>query len=125
MGHSTNRESACSFLNTVVAGNVREAYDKFVSQDFIHHNAHFKGDRESLLLAMEEDATKNPNKKLEIKLTLVDRDFVTTYSHIQHKPEDIGIAAAHIFRFENSKIVELWDVAIFIPEDSPNENGMF
>ena len=74
---------------------------------------------------MEEDATKNPNKKLEIKLAIVDRGFVTTYSHIQHKPEDSGIAAAHIFRFENSKIVELWDVAIFIPEDSPNENSMF
>ena len=45
-------------------------------------------DRESLMLAMEENATKNPNKKLEIKLTLEDRDLVVTYSHVQQNPEE-------------------------------------
>jgi predicted SnoaL-like aldol condensation-catalyzing enzyme len=31
----------------------------------------------------------------------------------------------HIFRFEEDRIVELWDVGQEIPEDSPNDNGMF
>jgi len=50
---------------------------------------------------------------------------VATYSRVQHKPAKPGIAVVHIFRFENSKIVELWDVGQEIPQDSPNENGMF
>jgi predicted SnoaL-like aldol condensation-catalyzing enzyme len=109
----------------VVSGKVREAYTKYVSEDFSHHNPYFEGDRESLLLAMEEDAIKNPGKKLEIKMTLEDGNLVTTYSHLQQEPGDLGIAVVHIFRFEERRIVELWDIALVIPMNSPNKNGMF
>jgi predicted SnoaL-like aldol condensation-catalyzing enzyme len=77
------------------------------------------------MLAMEEDATKNPKKKLEIKLTLQDRDLVATYSHVQQNPGDLGVIVVHIFRFEGDRIVEMWDIGQAIPEDSPNKNGMF
>ena len=77
------------------------------------------------MFAMEEDAIKNPGKKLEIKLALEDGDLVTTYSHLQQNPGDQGIAVVHIFRFEDNRIVEMWDIALVVPEDSPNENGMF
>lgn len=121
----SHREIAASFLKLAASGKVREAYSKYVSPDFRHHNPYFSGDRESLMLAMEENATKNPNKKLEIKLTLEDRNLVATYSHVQQSPEDRGGAVVHIFRFEGDHIVEMWDIGQAVPEDSPNENGMF
>jgi len=31
----------------------------------------------------------------------------------------------YLFRFENGRIAELWDVAQEIPADSPNANGPF
>jgi predicted SnoaL-like aldol condensation-catalyzing enzyme len=36
-----------------------------------------------------------------------------------------AFALAHIFRFENGRIAELWDIAQPAPSDSPNQNGMF
>jgi predicted SnoaL-like aldol condensation-catalyzing enzyme len=33
--------------------------------------------------------------------------------------------AYDIFRFEGGRIVELWDVAMVVPEKIVNENGMF
>ena len=125
MNQSSNREVARTFLNLVVSGKVREAYNKHVSEDFVHHNPYFKGDRESLLVAMDDDAIKNPNKKLEIKLTLEDGDLVTTYSHIWNRSGNDEFAAVHIFRIKNNQIVELWDVAHVISEVSPNKHGMF
>lgn len=125
MTNISQREIAVSFLKLVASGKVREAYDQFVSPDFRHHNFFFRGDRQSLLIAMEENAVKNPHKKLEIKRTLEDEDLVATYSHIQQNPEDLGAAVIHIFRFEEGKIVELWDVGQAIPENSPNQNGIF
>ena len=71
---TNHREIATSFLKLAASGKARDAYTRYVSPDFRHHNSFFRGDRESLMLAMEENATKNPNKKLEIKLTLEDKD---------------------------------------------------
>ena len=36
-----------------------------------------------------------------------------------------GTGKVHIFRFEQGRIAELWDLAQPISTDSPNENGMF
>ena len=63
MSQRSLSELAKSFLMLVVSGKVREAYAKYIDQEFIHHNPYFKGDRDSLLLAMEEDAIKNPGKR--------------------------------------------------------------
>ncbi len=121
------REIAMSFLELAASGKVREAYSKYVGPSFRHHNAYFRGDRESLLRAMEESAAKNPNKKFEIKKVLEDGDIVATYSHVQQRRGDLdlNIAVIHMFRFMEGMIVEMWDVGQEIPKDSPNENGMF
>ena len=118
-------ERAISFLKLVGAGSVREAYERHVAENFRHHNAFFRGDREALMNAMAENATKNPNKVIDVKRSLEDDDCVVLHSHIRQHPTDRGSAAVHIFRFEGGKIAELWDVAQAIPPDSPNENGVF
>jgi len=125
MTKTSHREISISFLKLAASGQVREAYSRYVSPNFRHHNAFFRGDRESLMLAMEENATKNPNKRLEIKRSLEDRDLIATYSHVQQNPGDLGSVVVHIFRFEGDRIVEMWDIGQAVPKESPNENGMF
>ncbi|XDD49268.1 hypothetical protein AB3N59_12705 [Leptospira sp. WS92.C1] len=44
---------------------------------------------------------------------------------MRENPEEPDIAVVHIFRFEEEKIVELWDLGQFIVKDSPNKNGSF
>ncbi len=125
MTKSTNREIAKSFFDLVGSGEFRKWFDKHTSQDFIHHNQYFKGDRESLILAIEEDARNNPGKQVEVKMTLEDGDLVSTFSHVQQNPDDPGFALMHIFRFQDSTIVEMWDISHAVLKDSPNEHGMF
>ncbi|ETI69070.1 nuclear transport factor 2 family protein [Neobacillus vireti] len=119
------KEKAVSFLQIVASGKVREAYQTYIGPDFRHHNPHFPGDAESLLLAMEENAAINPNKIFRVKLAIQERDTVVVHSHVKQNPEDLGAAVVHIFRFQNNQIVELWDIGQSIPENSPNENSMF
>ncbi len=119
------KDIAVSFLQLVASGKIREAYDKYLRPDFRHHNAYFKGDRESLRGAMEEAQQKHPNKTFNIKMALEDGERVAVLSHVKQNPQDRGAAVVHIFRFDGNQVVEMWDLGQPIPENMPNENGMF
>jgi predicted SnoaL-like aldol condensation-catalyzing enzyme len=119
------KEKAVSFLQMVAAGEVRESYRKYIGSNFRHHNPFFRGDADSLMLAMEENAAENPHKIFAVKRAIEEGDIVAVHSHVKQNQEDLGGAVVHIFRFQNDLIVELWDVGQPIPENSPNENGVF
>lgn len=121
----SNKETAISFLKLAASGNVREAYSKFVGPGFKHHNPYFEGSAETLMTAMEENARQNPNKSLEVKRAIAEGDLVAVHSHVRLKPEDRGGAVVHLFRFEDGRILELWDLGQPLPEKSPNQYGMF
>ena len=113
------------FLRLVARGKVHEAYSKHVGKDFRHHNAFFRGDAESLMVGMEENALKFPNKTLEILRALEDGDLVAVHSRVKLNASDAGVALVHIFRFQGDRIAEMWDIGQPVPDDSPNQYGMF
>lgn len=121
----TNTIAAVSFLKLASSGKVNEAYSKYIGVGFRHHNPFFEGSAESLQAGMEENAKQSPNKVFTILRTVSEGDFVVTHSHVQQSPEQCGTFVVHIFRFENGKIIELWDVGQPIPESSLNQNGIF
>jgi predicted SnoaL-like aldol condensation-catalyzing enzyme len=122
----TNSEAAVEFLRLAATINVREAFRKYAGQSFRHHNPFFKGDAESLIVAMRSNAAKNPEKVLEIQRVIAEDDLVAVHSHVRMNTTDRGAAVVHIFRFDgNHRIAELWDIGQPVPENSPNENGMF
>jgi predicted SnoaL-like aldol condensation-catalyzing enzyme len=128
MGRCTvekQREIAVSFLSLASSGNVRQAYEKYIHPDFRHHNPYFKGDRESLMKGMEESAAQFPHKRFEAIRTLVDGNLVAVQGRVQLNPDMPWIALIHIFRFEGDLIIEEWEAAQEVPEESPNEYGFF
>ena len=122
---TSHADIATSFLRMCARGEVRDAYDRYVSQHFVHHNAWFAGDRESLLRAMEESAAKEPNKSFEVRQVIDGGDKVAVLSHLKRVDAGLEYAVVHIARIVDGKIVELWDLGQEIPKDSPNELGMF
>ena len=115
---------ATAFLQMATSGAVREAYEKYIHPDFIHHNAYFKGDRESILRGMEESEQQFPNKQCEILRTFEDGDMLAVHCKITLGAETV-FALIHIFRIEDEKIIEAWEASQEARKDSPNENGIF
>ncbi len=119
------KEIALDFLHLVVAGDINQAYDKYVSMYGKHHNMHYSAEFASLKQGMIENHTQFPGKRLMVKNVLGEADLVAVHSNIVMKPGEPGIAVVHIFRFEGDQIIEMWDVGQAIPLDSPNRLGAF
>jgi len=119
------KEKVRNFFDLVISGKVDAAYELYVSPSFFHHNFWYKGDRESLKQGMKDSDKQFPNKKFQVQKLLQEGCTVWAYSKINMKPDDNGMAVMHIFRFENGKIAEMWDMGAAIPENMPNENGAF
>lgn len=120
-----NKSTALDFLKLAASGHVDEAYAKFVSPRLVHHNAYFAGDVDTLKAGMRDSARQNPAAHLEVKRAVEENDVVAVHSHMRLQPDSPGISVVHLMRFENGRIVELWDVGQPLPPDSPNRNGAF
>ena len=68
---------------------------------------------------------KFPNGRNNVKRVLADGDFVVLHVHARGDPEERGNAIIDIFRLENGKIVEHWDVIQPAPEKAANTNTIF
>jgi len=66
----------------------------------------------------------NMSDKLEMNKAIVS-DFYNLVFNLIRKQGDRGVAVIDIFRLENGKIVEHWDVLQEIPVTSANSNTMF
>jgi predicted SnoaL-like aldol condensation-catalyzing enzyme len=66
-----------------------------------------------------------PNGRSEVKRAFAEGDFVILHVHGIREPGTRGVAIVDIFRLENGKIVEHWDVIQPVPETAANPNGMF
>ena len=121
----THKDTALAFLKLCAAGKPREAFEQYTGPTFRHHNAFYGDTAEELIDGMEEMAEAFPRTTFAEKQILEDGNQVAIYSHVVTEPGNRGLAVVHILRFEGEKIVELWDVAQPVPENSPNELGMF
>jgi len=122
---SEYKKTATSFLQAASSGDVRRAFDTYIAPNFRHHNAYFPGDAKSLADAMEQNARENPDKVLRVERAIEEGDLVAVHSRVRLKPDVPEVALVHIFRFEDGRVVELWDIGQPVPPNSPNEHGMF
>ncbi len=106
-------------------GDVRAAFDRHVAGNFVHHNGHVAGDRQSLIDAMETSAIAEPDKVFEMMQVVESDDRVAVLSRLRRPAAGKEYAVVHTLRFEGGKVAEMWDVGQEVPADSPNRLGMF
>ncbi len=75
-------------------------------------------------MAMTENHTQFPGKQLMV-MNVFGEGEMAMHSHIALWSGDTGIAAVHLFRFQDGMIAEMWDCGQPVPPDSPNKDGAF
>lgn len=102
------------------------ASKKHIGNKYIQHNPFVPNGAEPFYTYFEEHFKKNPESKAVIKRVAADGDLVYLHVHSTENKKDPGSAVIDIFRVENGKIVEHWDVIQAVPtEGLQNTNTMF
>jgi predicted SnoaL-like aldol condensation-catalyzing enzyme len=102
-----------------------EAVAKYIGPNYRQHNPGSADGPESLIQTMKWFRQNFPELRMEVKRIIAEGDLVVLHSHLIMKPGDRGSAVVEMFRLENGRIVEHWDVAQEIPETSANDHTMF
>jgi len=116
-----NKDKAIHFLE----GKISEAYELYVDANGRHHNMYTPAGFANLQEGMQAAEEQTPNKQFKIKNVFGGDELIAVHSHLIINPSEPGMATVHMFRFENGKIIEMWDIAQSISSDSPNSDGPF
>jgi len=92
---------------------------------YIQHTPRFPDGRDAVLSAFEARFKKYPDYAMEIKRTGADGDLVWLHLHTKRTPDILGYAVVNIFRMQDGKFVEHWNVGQAVAEKSANDNTMF
>lgn len=107
--------------------DIQQSAEKYIHPDYIQHNPFVPDGRDGMVKALTAFLKKRAKtKRTIIKQVFSDGDYVILHVHSEDTatPEP-GHAGVDIFRVENGKIMEHWDVWQKIPETMPHDNGMF
>ena len=120
----TNKDIAVAFYKAVIEGRVEDAFRRYAGPPttYRQHNPRIEDGMEGL----KKSVAWLADARCEIKRVFADRDYVILHSHwhgLTDNPR--GEAVVDIFRLEDGKVVEHWDVIQPIPEASANGNTMF
>lgn len=113
------------FIIAFVKKDVKAAFVKYVGNKYIQHNPSVTDGRELPIKYLGEWLTANPESSCDIKRIIAEKDLVVIHSHWKDAPEKLGQAGIDIFRIENGKIVEHWDVIQDVPAKSAISNTVF
>lgn len=121
-----NKEIAVAFLNMIFNEHkVAEAFEKYSVPDYKQHNPYAATGAEAAIKFLGPYFEQNPQASTEIKRVIGEGDLVAIHNNPKTNPKDRGRAVVDIFRIENGRVVEHWDVVQDVPEKSMNDNTMF
>jgi predicted SnoaL-like aldol condensation-catalyzing enzyme len=100
----SNRQLVVNFYQEVFAGGQLDKLDSYVTESYIQHNPNAESGRE----ALRQFAAAVSGQPVNIVKSAAEGDFVVVYtsSTFQGAP----LTTADIFRIENGKLAEHWDV---------------
>lgn len=120
-----NKKNVLEFYEKAINQKDFEAASKYMGSHYTQHNPTAPDGPEGLKGFLQFMKEKMPTFRAEIKRVFADGDYVILHVFATAGPGDRGGAIVDIFKLENGKVIEHWDVIQPIPEKPANKNGMF
>lgn len=103
---------------------VADAFALLVSDDYIQHNPTVPDGPAPAIEMLTPKFDGSPDARFEIQRILVDGDLAMVHVKAS-RPGAPDAAVADIYRFEDGRIVEHWDVLQQVPVHAAHDHPMF
>lgn len=120
-----NRKMVVEFYDAFFNKHEMTAAEKFLAEGYKQHNPLVPDGRKAVMDFFAGYFKSNPDSRAKIVRTAVEGDIVWLHVHATSHKDDKGLAVVDIFRVQDGKIVEHWDVVQAVPEKAANSNTMF
>jgi len=120
-----NRRAVLEFYAKVLIPMDFKGAMQFFGSTYMQHDPLATDGPEGLRQFLDTVRVATPHATTRIKRVFVDGDFVIVHVHVTPEPGTPGLAVVDIFRLEQGKIVEHWDVIQPVPQSALNANTMF
>jgi predicted SnoaL-like aldol condensation-catalyzing enzyme len=101
------------------------AVAKYIAPNYRQHNPHAPDGPDGVIEYASGYIKANPNLRLEFKRFIAEGDLFAVHSFLKPNSADLGRAVVDIFRVENGRLAEHWDVMQPVPLQAANRNSMF
>jgi predicted SnoaL-like aldol condensation-catalyzing enzyme len=115
----TNTHTVLAFEQTVFNKHqVKDGFDRYVGANFRQHSGVLPDDREAAIRLLSQLlVSEYPASRLVVERTVAQGDLVAVQVFWSQNPaEKRGVARIDIYRLENGRIVEHWEVSQELPE---------
>lgn len=122
-----NRRVVRAFYDEALVGlRPRSAFLRFMRPDFLEHKPDVPGGtREATIAYLEALIAEMPEPRWEVLRTVAEGDLVFVHARFHPAAGAPTYAIADLFRLENCRIVEHWDVVAGPPQEQRNPNPRF
>ena len=117
-----NKQTVVAYYELAFNGHrPEEAVERYVGSEYIQHNPQAPDGAEAFIAFVKAF----PEISVDIRRVIAEGDLVVTHGVVKFGAEDAGTVAVDIFRLEDGKVVEHWDVLQPWPQESANPHPMF
>lgn len=120
-----NIRIAMEFYDLLLNQKDWEKGSQMIGSRYVQHNPNATDGVEGIKAHIDMLRSTYPDNRGEIKRAFSRGDLVALHVHSRRTPESRGNAIVDMFRIEDGKVVEHWDVVQAVPETALNDNTMF
>jgi len=120
-----NLKLVLDFYDAVINTQHYERAGEFLHDSYIQHKPEVETGAKGVLDFVRSIYAQSPNHRARVVRSFVDADYVILHVNVTNAVEAPNLAVMDIFRIENGKLMEHWDVASPVPETAKNTNGVF
>ncbi|HEY6453843.1 MAG TPA: ester cyclase [Steroidobacteraceae bacterium] len=120
-----NKALVLAFYKKLIGEKDYEAARRYMGNEYRQHAPYAADGHAGVAEWVRKFKEAFPQHHYEVKKIIAEGDLVMLHLHGKSGLHPYGESVIDIFRIENGKVVEHWDIIQPIPESADNANSMF